>query len=93
MTLPLAAHPHACSVGAACDRLLIPHLPHACSVGAACDPPPAPPAMPAQELPVTLPPPPPLRPAQEELEAYDKYQRQLEDALDGKTAELIALRR
>eukprot|EP00955_Chlamydomonas_euryale_P010234 109601-Chlamydomonas_euryale.AAC.1 len=31
--------------------------------------------------------------AQEELEAYDKYQRQLEDALDGKTAELIALRR
>ncbi|KAG1674732.1 hypothetical protein FOA52_013567 [Chlamydomonas sp. UWO 241] len=30
---------------------------------------------------------------QEELEAYDKYQRQLEDALDGKTAELIALRR
>ncbi|MEW5308187.1 MAG: hypothetical protein WDW38_000164 [Sanguina aurantia] len=30
---------------------------------------------------------------QEELEAYDKYGRQLEDALDGKTAELIALRR
>ena len=30
---------------------------------------------------------------QEELESYDKYQRQLEDALDGKTAELIALRR
>ena len=30
---------------------------------------------------------------QEELEAYDKHQRKLEDALDQKTAELIALRR
>ncbi|GAX79497.1 hypothetical protein CEUSTIGMA_g6938.t1 [Chlamydomonas eustigma] len=30
---------------------------------------------------------------QEELEAYDKYQRQLEDTLDGRTAEIIALRR
>ncbi|GBF92416.1 hypothetical protein Rsub_04520 [Raphidocelis subcapitata] len=30
---------------------------------------------------------------QEELEAYDKHQRLLEDQLDGKTAELIALRR
>ncbi|KAF5835168.1 P-loop containing nucleoside triphosphate hydrolase protein [Dunaliella salina] len=30
---------------------------------------------------------------QEELEACDKYQQQLEDALDAKTAELIALRK
>lgn len=30
---------------------------------------------------------------QEELEAYDKHQRKLEDALDGKSAELIALRK
>jgi hypothetical protein len=30
---------------------------------------------------------------QEELEAYDRYQRQLEDALDSKTAELYALRK
>ncbi|KAF8061925.1 Kif3c [Scenedesmus sp. PABB004] len=30
---------------------------------------------------------------QEELEAYDRHQRLLEDALDSKTAELIALRR
>lgn len=30
---------------------------------------------------------------QEELEAYDKYQRQLEDTLDAKTAELITLRK
>jgi hypothetical protein len=30
---------------------------------------------------------------QEELEAYDKHQRKLEDALDQKTAELIALRK
>ncbi|KIZ07666.1 Osmotic avoidance abnormal protein 3 [Monoraphidium neglectum] len=30
---------------------------------------------------------------QEELEAYDKHQRLLEDQLDGKTAELIGLRR
>lgn len=32
-------------------------------------------------------------PLQEELEAYDKHQRKLEDALDQKTAELIALRK
>ena len=31
--------------------------------------------------------------AQEELDAYDVYQRQLEDGLDTKTGELIALRR
>ncbi len=30
---------------------------------------------------------------QEELEAHDKHQRKLEDALDQKTAELIALRK
>ena len=34
-----------------------------------------------------------LMPLQEELEACDKYQQQLEDALDAKTAELIALRK
>ncbi len=37
-------------------------------------------------VPVPLPP-------QEELEAYERYQRQLEDQLDAKTAELIALRK
>ncbi|GFH17063.1 kinesin-like protein Klp68D [Haematococcus lacustris] len=30
---------------------------------------------------------------QEELEAFDRYQRQLEDALDNKTAELFSLRK
>ncbi|PNH03266.1 Kinesin-like protein Klp68D [Tetrabaena socialis] len=30
---------------------------------------------------------------QEELDAYDRYQRQLEDQLDGKTTELISLRK
>jgi len=38
-------------------------------------------------------PPKPHPAPQEELEAYDKHQRLLEDQLDGKTAELIGLRR
>ena len=35
----------------------------------------------------------PAVPTQEELEAYEKYQRQVEDALDARTTELLMMRK